>query len=354
MSTNPMSTISKFFLTLFLCFERSLRGFRKVRLVPSIAININEMKHVRTLREIFILFDISKYEVDYRARFNRWTFSILRHLKWHPNVTLIWQHPHLPVYHFILTDDQTSWQGGNSNGLSKMIWIHYDYQPKLDLGSDHYVMPIPMHPQIYCQYKDHNRLAEFRKMQKKIRIFFAGYWSAEFEGEMKTKYGKLSRNEIIEHLLHRESTKLISNVLRLEGLLEGDYHNAFFILDRTLRINQEKWLRTLCRADFFLCPPGNLWSHNAVEAMAVGTIPLINYPEWFYPELVEGENCIKFESTIELDARIKKIFEMGESEIGALHERVCAYYEKNLNPIHLVDKMVNGSDHMHLHIWDVP
>ena len=35
--------------------------------------------------------------------------------------------------------------------------------------------------------------------------------------------------------------------------------------------------------------------HNIIESMAVGVIPITNYPEWFDPDLEHMKNCIVFD-----------------------------------------------------------
>ena len=81
-------------------------------------------------------------------------------------------------------------------------------------------------------------------------------------------------------------------------------------------IDPEDWLPDLSKTDFFICPPGFCMPmcHNVIEAMAVGAIPVINYPEWFNPTLRHMENCIVFDDRNDLVMKIEEILDMGQQE----------------------------------------
>lgn len=69
----------------------------------------------------------------------------------------------------------------------------------------------------------------------------------------------------------------------------------------------------LASADFFLCQPGEIMPqcHNIVEAMAVGTIPLTNYPDWLSPPLVDGREALVFDTFASLDAAVTRAMAIG-------------------------------------------
>jgi hypothetical protein len=352
-----LSRIQTIIEIILLGFSRSLEGLRKEPGIPTVNIEVAKMKHVRTLREIFIAYELAKYKVEFQATLNRWTLSVLRILEWHPKVVVGWQKRSSQTRQFIVTDDIKRWEEiEKKDAALKKVLLHYDYRPGLDLPAGHYTMPIPMHSQIYCQYQDHMRLDQYRSSQRNVRMFFAGNWNASYREVMKTKYGLLSRDEVIDYLRSKNSSRLISSDNELHNLLQNGYLDELVLLDKTIRINQQYWMGVLGKVDFFLCLPGIPipWSHNAVEAMAVGTIPLINYPDWFYPSLVDGENCIRFETLEELDTRVEQILDMSTETIDRLRKNVCAYYDQYLAPTTLVENMLaDRSDRLHLHIWDV-
>jgi hypothetical protein len=113
------------------------------------------------------------------------------------------------------------------------------------------------------------------------------------------------------------------------------YVNRCVIMDQKLpRIAETHWLEALATSDFFLCPPGYVMPmcHNTVEAMAVGAIPIINYPEWFDPHLVHGDNCIGFDNKADLLSRLDDVLAMDAEAIARMRQRVIAYHDEYLAP----------------------
>ncbi len=118
---------------------------------PRVILDIREEIKLTTLREILILFQLSGYDVLLRAKVDRRLLSLGRELKWHKNVRLIWR------YHRAFGPDMQCTDGPPAvshppAGPCKEILLRWDYRPHLDLPPGHFVMPYPMHPQIYVQY----------------------------------------------------------------------------------------------------------------------------------------------------------------------------------------------------------
>lgn len=97
----------------------------------------------------------------------------------------------------------------------------------------------------------------------------------------------------------------------------------------------------IARADFFLCPPGIVMpmSHNLIEAMAIGTIPITSYPEWLSPRLEHMKNCIVFDNEDDLIEKIHLALEMSEAQKAELRDNAVKYYEQNLRPETFVEKI---------------
>ncbi|HFD87647.1 MAG TPA: hypothetical protein ENJ35_08225 [Gammaproteobacteria bacterium] len=306
--------------------------------------------NLRTLRELLIAFDLADYQVRLRAHWNLKTLRVGDLFRWHGNLQLVWSDPPAGTSTIVCTDQAPD----RTFSAYKHIRLVFDYSPDLEIRDGHFVMPIPMHPQIYVQYHDHERLDGYRRSLRKIRIFFAGNWNetgynSPLLGEL---FGKLTRHQIINFLLREGLVRIVETIEELDKILAGPYWNGFVLLNPRVRINQAKWLATIAQADFFLCPPGVLfpWSHNAIEAMAVGTIPLINYPEWFFPTLVDGKNVKTFQTLEELKGTVRVILQMQNEEISYLHQEASAYYEQHLNPRTFVHQVVTSPEkHVTVH-----
>ena len=316
----------------------------------SIFLEVNEPINIKTLRELLILFELSDYQVFLHVRPNRRLVAIGNLFEWHHNLALIWQLPsQVPI---LCTDSQSV-----DRACDKVIYLRYDYTPLLKLCSGHFPMPIPMHPQIYVQYRAHKKLNYYRQTPRKIRILFSGNWDSHGYDNLilKELFGKLTRYEILRFLQQEKLVHIVSDHQELKEILSGTYCNRFILLSQNARVNQAEWLKIVAHADFFLCPPGVLfpWSHNAVEAMAVGTIPLINYPEWFFPNLVNGINCVTFSTLNELVNAIEHIRKMDEEHIATLRAQVIEYYAHYLDPQGFIEKLIQyPAEEVYLHLRD--
>ncbi|MDH3947321.1 MAG: exostosin family protein [Gammaproteobacteria bacterium] len=205
------------------------------------------------------------------------------------------------------------------------------------------VMPYPMHPLLYGADLE-SRLQAGRQQKRTMRIFFSGDTEGYRKNRIHYPTKKLTRSEIIGTI-----TEVIGdNAIRVTDteshnrLLGGEYIQKFVIVDnKEFRIESRYWLETLSKSDFFLCPPGYVMPmcHNVIEAMSVGTIPVINYPEWLNPSLTDMVNCVAFDDKDELIRKINHILNMKEEEINEMRSRVIEYYQNNLDPEVFVNKL---------------
>lgn len=216
----------------------------------------------------------------------------------------------------------------------KQVQVRYDVFSRYWF-SDPIVMPYPVHP-VHSGADLPERLTECRRIERRMRIFFSG----DAEGYVRTRIRypdeKLPRLEIINAIRERlgEPLSLVEDEAGLAKELAGNgYPDRFVLADPgRFRIDSTKWLNTLAMADFFLCPPGYVMPmcHNTVEAMAVGTIPIINYPEWFQPGLTHLENCIVFGDASDLIRQLHGAIAMGSDQIAEMRRRVIDYYDRYL------------------------
>ncbi len=79
------------------------------------------------------------------------------------------------------------------------------------------------------------------------------------------------------------------------------------------------------------------WSHNAIEAMAVGTIPILQYDALFYPPLKHLKNCISYRDYASLDEAIQTALTMDEAQVQQMKSEVLDYYNQHL----AIDQTIN-------------
>jgi hypothetical protein len=320
---------------------------------PTVFIDLEQPIPARSMRNLLILFSEGGYSIWLRGKFNRWLLHFGEDMSWHDGTEVAWGSPPAASNLTLCTDSS---QLLEPNGFRKLIHLHYDYSPKLNLAEDHFAMPLPMHPQLYVEYDEVEHLEAYRSNPRRLRILFSG--NCDEEGYdlpiVRDVYGKLSRLEIVKTIRSRSWGRRISYG-RLSGLLDQpDYQDEFFVVHPKTRINQGHWLKTVSSSDFFLCPPGVIfaWSCNLVEAMAVGTIPITNYPEWLFPPLRHGIDALTFSTRSELGDVIDEARRMSERRIVAMREKVIAFYESHLALKPFVRRLMDHPGRVvHLHSW---
>jgi hypothetical protein len=93
------------------------------------------------------------------------------------------------------------------------------------------------------------------------------------------------------------------------------------------------YLSFLERCSFFIAPPGFRMPlcHNLIEAMSVGTVPILSYGNWLHPPLCDGIDSLRFETLDELQTVVEQALAMSEDDIRMLRSGVSAYYEDHLS-----------------------
>lgn len=212
-------------------------------------------------------------------------------------------------------------------------------------------IPYFLHPRIY-KLDIISSLGEFRAKQRKMRIFFGGNTikSGYDWQSFKKKYNQLNRYEAINAVLGAgdKRIKAVENTKRFYKLLNGDkYINECYIFqtDRVPPIAARDWLNIVSKSDFFLCFSGTdmPMCHNAIESLAVGTIPIISYPDWFFPPLEHRKNAILYSGKEDLFSKVKEVFEMSMYEIEAMRKNAIEYYENNLSRASFMNRFETSS-----------
>jgi hypothetical protein len=153
---------------------------------------------------------------------------------------------------------------------------------------------------------------------------------------MAHTFGKLNRSLVVAALESRLSCErlyVFDDPSDLDGVRRGD-HRTKLVMVKGAWFTEREWLEVLASADFFVAAPGVImpFSHNVVEAMAVGAVPILQYPELFSPPLEDGVNCIRYDGEDDLLARLERLFTLSDSVVAALRDNVVAYYETHLAP----------------------
>lgn len=215
----------------------------------------------------------------------------------------------------------------------KKLLLDYDY---FSATSEAPRMPYFMHPAVYAAGL-HKLAVPSSEAPRKIRVAFFGSRDADFYTR-DFHFPILNREQVLESFI-REFEDRIWKVNRpVESWTKREIAVAIDTKggDRGDKnfLPMADYLEALRQCDFFLSPPGKCMphSHNLIEGMAAGCIPILNYPEFINPPLEDGVNCLAFRSTEDLRRAIGQALQMPPIKIKEMRGRLLAYYTTNLIP----------------------
>jgi len=212
---------------------------------------------------------------------------------------------------------------------------------------DAYYLPYTLHPRFYRSYADNTNFDAFRKARRATRIIFSGNFERTLYNNkvLKDNFGwTISRVDILDHIKSHfaNDTRIVyapSQQHFYDLLKQKDSENKFIIAE--VKTDPEDWLKILSSGDFYLCLPGMgmPWSHNAFEAMAVGTIPIIQYNSLFNPALVHMENCLAYSSYDSLNTALDLALNMEAAAIQQIKAQVISYYEEHISTKQIIKRI---------------
>ena len=218
----------------------------------------------------------------------------------------------------------------------KLEWISAGPVPEAAVA-----MPYFMHPLMYQE--PYVRPDPVRPTRR--RIFFGGNTTPkDYQRKvLATRYGKINRVAVLEHLTNQLDATEITVVTRVEELQET-FSDPQIVIVRTEHqpIAEAEWLAVLSQSDFFLaCPGAHMpMCHNVIEAMRVGTIPLLQYPEYFHPPLESDVHCLVYRDKETLVQQVRSALQMPPEKIYEMKKNVINYYEQYLHPPAWVERLL--------------
>ncbi|MCC9600744.1 hypothetical protein LOC67_09225 [Stieleria sp. JC731] len=221
-------------------------------------------------------------------------------------------------------------------------------------------VPYSLYPKIWDNRED-ERFADYRSRDRKWRLFFGGHRSKEAYQRIR-KYHRLQtvdrHTTICDLLKHYEDQTVQIESDEQLGQMMNQSHDGFVMIDNSrYRTEASRWLEILSNADFFVAAPGCDYplSHNAIESIAVGTIPLLEYDSILTPPLTDGVNCIAYRGREGLRDAVRRINAMSELEIDRMRQEVIRYYEDHLSPQSFCDRIESdGVERIHLYSYLAP
>jgi len=219
--------------------------------------------------------------------------------------------------------------------------------------------PYFMHPSVYHRglHKRRSpdttldsRLSTFDSAAKHRRRFRIGFFGTH-DREFYTRhyhFPGMNRFEILEVFLQ----KFADRITPLRGF-PRDWDGCEIAVSIDSRggdrrgksfLSQDHYFEALRECDFVLSPPG--WcmplSHNLVEAMICGAIPIINSGAFMAPPLENGANCLEFFGEVDFIATIEKALVLSDLEVEQMRAAVLEHYDRFLEPKAFVEELVSN------------
>jgi hypothetical protein len=262
----------------------------------------------------------------------------------------------VPYKQMLLAQDFTKVRG--SNAPNRAVLLHGPGEKRkqlnficsyklIDEQIDAYYLPYTLHPRFYRTFSDNTNFDACRKASRATRIIFSGNFERSLYNNkvLKDNFGwTISRVDILDHvksaykddprILYAPTQKHFYDLLR-----QAESRSKFIIAE--VKTDPEDWLKILSSGDFYLCLPGMgmPWSHNAFEAMAVGTIPIIQYNHLFNPLLVHQENCLAYHDFDSFNTALELALNMKPEEVECMKANVIAYYDAYISTKQIIKRI---------------
>ena len=332
-----MKQMLKYFYRYFLglsVWQKNKRYLSQVSGKPtkSVYIELSENKFERYLYLFIKFFLLEGYTVYIKKN-----YRFLGDFDVYPK--LLFKEKNLVFTNFPATNATLKFSDCSKSGY---VQLGYDYFNKNKEDSFFYV-PMALHPNLYFhKYWNTTVALEAKRLNS---LFFAGNFDAQQYHQIEDmgKFKVASRLQLIDQL--RESN-LAAFPKTAEEFRAAMQQFAVIIVDTKYFGIEAKELRPcLAQFNFFLACPGISmpFSHNIIEAMSCGTIPVIEreYAQLFSPPLKHLYNAIIFENAAALNKTVELAILLESELVSTIRKNVVQYYSNYLSPQKVVESLAN-------------
>lgn len=232
----------------------------------------------------------------------------------------------------------------NFNCQKKGIFINDNYFNK---SINKVSFPFPMHPNMYTD-EISKLIVSNRKNEKRILIFFAGNTSkVEYSRDsILEQFGLINRYKLIQSIKKNFSKRLWEPVFQKNTpncVLNYSLSNMIVLIESTnFSLSIHDYLSYLSQSAFFIGAPGVKmpFCHNLIEALSLGTIPILEFPELFNPPLEHEKNCLVFKGEDGFLEVIEDILSgKFKATIKSMSNNARMYFEDNLDPAKIIKEI---------------
>ncbi len=205
-----------------------------------------------------------------------------------------------------------------------------------------YYLPMSEYPLHYYKKSEIIHYTE----QRKNSVFMAGNFDPTFYNSLDFSMFKMPSRRTAYNIFKTSGYfQQINTLNELKFYIQGEEDHRVIIIDTTrdfkIELNSLKII--LKEFDFYLGLPGIIipQSHNLIEAMSVGCIPILDrqYANLFTPRLIHLKTAIIYENTNHFECRLEEIFSLPLEDIIVLRKNVLKYYNGHLAPKAVVNNI---------------
>lgn len=200
-----------------------------------------------------------------------------------------------------------------------------------------YHVPMSFHPYMY-HYGYWNRPLPPVGRSKNALFAFGNFDRTAYKKIHKAPFNIIDRADLIDYLSSKSNFISAKSGEHLTNLIEADINGQIVFVEKcNFEIPAERVREHLSKFRYFLCCPGVFapLSHNFVEALSTGTVPVIQktYADLIYPPLQHNKNAIIFNDFKDLEKLLEEnLFKKTDNEFLIMEEEVSRYYTTYLHP----------------------
>jgi hypothetical protein len=279
----------------------------------------------RYLLNFMLMLHLEGFEVRLRHRpkaMGVWATNFL--LRFVPGLKIQWG-SRMPADTLVFTD-----RSRNAND----IVLDPDYFDPAPPTPDTIVLPMSLVDTLYVRGL-HAWMPDLDHLTRRPHLFFAGnldstHYNAE---DLETLFGCMPRQRLISIIREAFPGRVRSPRSEAELLLP-DVRDLVIIDRKQYNVPHDRLRPVLAGHDFFLAPPGVIMPlcHNVVEALSVGSIPVLQYADLMHPPLEHGVNCLSFRDQAGLTGILKDLPHLVDTDILRMRRNALAYYHEHLSP----------------------
>lgn len=221
--------------------------------------------------------------------------------------------------------------GAVPEGCERLVLLDYE---AVVPGAGEIILPYFFNPMVH-EHVGGTDLARYRSRVRPYRVFFAGTVNRRYDRDtIPGRYGMLSRCQVLETVRRRfgpEERVMVDGYEELCRLGEAGRGRIVLLSPEAPLMTVEEWLTVLGRSEVLLAAPGVSMplAHNLWEALALGTVPLLEYARQLVPPLEGGREAFEYAGADGLERELRRVLALGSETFEPMRAAGEEYYRRH-------------------------